>query len=48
MELDNWKPDASCIIQLVSITHEIYKSFDKGIEIGSIFIGVSKIVDKVW
>ena len=33
--------------QLISITHEIYKSFDDGLELGSIFFCVSKAFNKV-
>ena len=38
-----FKPVDSCINQLLSITHEIYKSFDNGI-----FLGISKVLDQVW
>ena len=42
------KPDDSCINQLLSITREIYKSFDDGIEVRSVFLEISKAFDKVW
>ena len=32
-----FKPGDSCINQLLSITHEIYKSFDDGLEVRGIF-----------
>ena len=32
-----FKPGDSCISQLLSITHEIYKSFDDGLEVRGIF-----------
>ena len=32
-----FKPDDSCINQLLSVTHEIFQSFDKGFEVGSFF-----------
>ena len=32
-----FKPDDSCINQLLSITHEIYESFDNGLEVQGIF-----------
>ena len=32
-----FKPGDSCINQLLSITHEIYKSFDDGFEMTSLF-----------
>ena len=42
------KPGDSCIKQLLSITHEIYKSFDEGYETRGVFLDISKAVDKVW
>ena len=33
-----FKPGDSCINQLLSITHEIYKSFDDGLEVRSVFL----------
>ena len=38
----------SCINQLLSITHEIYKSFDVGLEVRSVFLDISKAFVKVW
>ena len=38
----------SCINQLISITHEIYKSFDDSYELRGVFIDISKAFDKVW
>ena len=32
-----FKPGDSCINQLLSITHEIYKYFDDGLEVRGIF-----------
>ena len=43
-----FKPGDSCINQLLSITHEIYKSFDDGYEVIGIFLDISKAFDKVW
>ena len=43
-----FKADDSCINQLVSITHEIYKSFDGGYEVQGVFRDISKAFDKVW
>ena len=43
-----FKPDDSCVNQLVSITHEIYKSFDKGHEVRGVFLDISKAFEKVW
>ena len=43
-----FKPGDSCINQLLSITHEIYKSFDDGLEVRGVFLDISKAFDKVW
>ena len=37
-----------CIYQLLSITYEIYQSFDNGFEVRGIFLDISKAFDKVW
>ena len=37
----------SCINQLLSITHDIYKSFDEGYEVRGVFLDLSKAFDKV-
>ena len=42
-----FRPSDSCINELVAITHEIYKSFDEGLEVGGIFLDISKAFDKV-
>ena len=38
----------SCINQLLSITHEIFTSFDNGLKVRSAFLDISKAFDKVW
>ena len=43
-----FKPGNSCINQLISITHEIYFSFDKRFELRGVFLYISKAFDKVW
>ena len=43
-----FKPGDSCINQLLSITHEIYSSFDEGLEVRSIFLDIAKAFDEVW
>ena len=43
-----FKPGDSCINQLLSITHEIYKSFDVALEVRSVFLDISKAFDEVW
>ena len=42
-----FKPSDSCINQLLSITHEIYKSFDEGCEVRGVFLNISSAFDKV-
>ena len=44
----HFKPGDSCINQLLSVTHEIFKSSDVGLEVRSVFLDVSKALDKVW
>ena len=34
--------------ELISITHEICKSFDDGYEVRGVFLDISKAFDKVW
>ena len=43
-----FKPGDSYINQLLSIVHEIYKSFDEGFEVIGVFLDISKVFDKVW
>ena len=43
-----YKTGDSCINQLLSITHDIYSSLDKGLEVRSVFLDISKAFDKVW
>ena len=43
-----FKPEESCLNQLLSITHEIYNLFDEGLEVRSVFFDISKVFDKVW
>ena len=43
-----FKPGNSCINQLLSIAHEIYKSFEDGLEVRGIFLDNSNAFDKVW
>ena len=42
-----FKPGDSCINQVLSITHEIYSSFDAGFEVRSVLLDISKAFDKV-
>ena len=34
--------------QLLSIAHEIYKSFDDGRDVRGVFLDIYKAFDKVW
>ena len=43
-----FKPGGSCISQLLCITHNIYQSYDDGLEIRAVFLDISKAFDKVW
>ena len=43
-----FKPGDSCVNQLLSITHEIYQSFDDNREVRTVFLDISKAFDKVW
>ena len=43
-----FKPVDSCINQLLSITHDIDKSFDEGYEVIGMFLDISKAFDRVW
>ena len=43
-----FKPGNSCINELISITHEIYLSFDKMFELRGVFLYISQAFDKVW
>ena len=43
-----FKPEDSCINQLLCITHDIYQSLDDGLETRGVFLDISKAFDKVW
>ena len=43
-----FKPGHSCINQLLSIRHDIYKSFNDGFEVKGVFLDISKAFHKVW
>ena len=43
-----FKPGNSCLNQLLSITHEIYQSFDKGFEVRGVFLDILKAFDKLY
>ena len=44
----DFKPGASCINQVLFITHNIYQSLDDGLETRGVFLDISKAFDKVW
>ena len=41
-----FKPGHSCINQLLSIAHNIYKSYDGGYEVRGVFLDISKVIIK--
>ena len=42
-----FKPGDSCMNQLLSITHDIYISFDGCYELRGVFLDISQVFDKV-
>ena len=38
----------SCIHQRISITHEIYASFDPSVEVRGVFLDILIAFDRVW
>ena len=42
-----FRPGDSCINQVLSITHDIFTSFDNGLEVRGVFLDISKAFDKV-
>ena len=40
-----FRPSDSCINQLPSITHDIFTSFDNGLEVREVFLDISKAFD---
>ena len=45
-----FRPNDSCINQLISITHNIYRAFDANpsLEVRGVFLDLSKAFDKIW
>ena len=43
-----FKPGDSCVNQFLSISHQIFKSLDNSHEVRSVFLDMSKDLDKVW
>ena len=43
-----FKTGDSCINQLLSVTHDIYQSFDNGFEVRGVFLDISTTFDKAW
>ena len=46
--MTGFRPGDSCTNQLLSLVHEIHESFDRGFEVRSIYLDMSKAFDKVW
>ena len=46
----SFRPNDSCINQLISITHNIYRAFNANpsLEVRGVFLDLSKAFDKVW
>ena len=45
-----FRPNGSCIHQLIAITHNIFSAFDanSSLEICGVFLDLSKAFDRVW
>ena len=43
-----YKRNDSTVKQLLSITHEIYKTFDENKEFRAVFLDISRAFDRVW
>ena len=43
-----FRPGDSCINQLLSITHEIYQSFDDSLKVRAVFLDIPKAFHRVW
>ena len=43
-----FKPENSFVNQLLSVTHNIYKSLDVEYEVRGVFFDISKVFDYVW
>ena len=45
-----FRPGDSCVHQLISITHDIYKAFDANpsLEVRGVFLDLPKVFDKTW
>ena len=43
-----FKPGDSCINQLLSTIHDIYKSFDCSYDVRGVIVDISKVFDEVW
>ena len=46
----SFRPNDSCINQLISINHNIYRAFDvnPSLDVRGVFLDLSKAFDKVW
>ena len=48
LKQSGFRPGDSCINQLLSVTHDIFTSFDNGLEVRAAFLDISKAFDKGW
>ena len=44
----SFKTGDSCMNQILSITHKMYKYFDDGFKGRGVFLNISKAFDKAW
>ena len=42
------RPGDFCVNKYIAITHEIYKSFENGLEVRGVSLDISKTFGKVW
>ena len=43
-----YRPDHSTHLQLIYLTHNLYKALDSGLEFTAIYLDISKYFDKIW
>ena len=45
-KLSGVRAGESCVNQFLSITHDVFTSFDDGLEVSGLFVDISKVIDK--
>ena len=45
-KLSGVRAGESCVNQFLSITHDVFTSFDDGLEVRGLFVDISKVIDK--